>query len=143
MDRKYTELETSRKTPPDNVSPALWELLDDWEAPRPDAGFDARVMARIRNDQEARQPAASPAAFWRRLPRWVSGDTRWGLAAAVAVLLLASVLLWSPAGLQPAAPDRPLAEFSVQQAEDALEDLRMLEELYAGYAQEEGQNNRL
>ena len=143
MERNGKEFETTQTTAPADVSPALWELLDDWEAPRPDDGFDARVMARIRNDQDAQQPAASSAAFWQRLQLWVSGEARWGLAAAFAVLMLATALLWPPASLKPETPERPLAEFSVQQAEDALEDLRMLEELYAGYNLEEGQNDRL
>jgi hypothetical protein len=138
-ERKQRHWEDGR---PEEVSPALWQVLDEWEAPRPDSGFDQRVLARIR-EEHSRESVMAPAAWLHRLQEWSRGTSRWGFATAFAVLLAAALLLWSPAGIEFEDTDAPLAEFSIQQAEDALEDLRMLEELFAGYNVEENQNNRL
>lgn len=123
---------------------AMWRVLDEWQAPSPDASFDARVMARIRaetSDVPARDG-------WRAWFGWLPTGRSWAVAAAMATLVLAALLLRTPANLTPP-PDAAVgtgmasAELSVQQVEMAIEDLRMLEELYGSTAQEDGQSNRL
>jgi hypothetical protein len=120
----------------------LWQVLDDWKAPEVSAGFDQAVMARIRDTEASVERPVRGS--WRDWLRSLSPAKVWGMSAAMATLVLAMVLLRVPATVAPPAPDVAGAEFSAQQVEMALDDLRMLEELYGtATTQEDSQNDRL
>ncbi len=123
-----------------DASDPLWQLLDDWKAPLPGDGFDERVMARIREDAASLE---SNKSGWRSWFGWLGTGRGWAVSATVATLLLAAVLLRMPQDLPPAPEQAATAEFSAQQVELALDDLRMIEELYGSAVQEESQNDRL
>lgn len=147
-----SNLQSGQANEPGN---ALWQVLDEWQAPVPDDAFSARVLERIR--QEDRVPASRGwrNTGWRNLwASWMPSGRAWAVSAALASVLLAVVLLRQPADLS-VAPLEGNGEFSAQQVETALEDLRMLEELYSfvshdglagedGFSrQEESESNRI
>lgn len=43
-----------------------WKLLDQWQAPEPSAFFDAKLYARLREEQ-----ATAPASFFERAKAWL------------------------------------------------------------------------
>ncbi|MGJ5818697.1 anti-sigma factor family protein [Paludibaculum fermentans] len=93
----------------------VWTALDGWEPEPVDAGFDARLMARI----EARPAWQST---WRR---WL-GELSWKPVLPAAAVLAAYFVVMMP---QPQ-PQQPLmAGAEVQQVEQALQDLEMLQQL--------------
>lgn len=120
----------------------VWALLDEWKAGEPAAGFEAAVMARIRGEERA-----APEGRLRSLVAWFRAmDTRrgFGLAAAMASIFLAFALLWEPSGTPGISGSVTAArEFSAQQAESALEDLRLLDELYGVPVVEEHQGKKI
>lgn len=141
----------------DGVAPgeqdAIWALLDEWKPGEPSPSFDAAVMARVREEEESasRLVAVSQA---EGLGGWLRGFGAWltglgpvrgfGLAGALAMILFAAVML-----RQPVTPGESSEaanagqEFTAQQAEMALEDLQMLDELYNAPVPEESQNKKI
>jgi hypothetical protein len=45
---------------------ATWKLLDQWQAPEPSAFFDAKLYARLREEQ-----SSAPASFLERAKAWL------------------------------------------------------------------------
>src|SRR6201992_2594266 len=45
---------------------ATWKLLDEWQAPEPSAFFDAKLYARLREEQ-----SSAPASFFERAKAWL------------------------------------------------------------------------
>lgn len=89
----------------------------------------------------------APEGRLRSLVAWFRAmDTRrgFGLAAAMASIFLAFALLWEPSGTPGISGSVTAArEFSAQQAESALEDLRLLDELYGVPVVEEHQGKKI
>jgi len=73
---------------------ATMNVLDDWEAPAPNPYFDARLFARLREEQQA-----PPAGFFERLRARLLYSTNLHLrpvaAGALAVILLAGGVVTS------------------------------------------------
>ncbi|MCZ2156427.1 MAG: hypothetical protein LC114_21405 [Bryobacterales bacterium] len=108
----------------------VWALLDEWKAGEPAADFDTAVMQRIREEEHAKAPHGWLGALviWFRTMNLERG---FGLATAAVVVLLALVLLREPGNVPEAIQSATVDPgFSAQQAESALEDMRLLEELY-------------
>jgi hypothetical protein len=66
----------------------MMALLDDWKAPEPSPWFEARMMARFREEQQR----APEGLFARLRDRWLFGNTavmKPMMAGAMAVLLVA------------------------------------------------------
>jgi hypothetical protein len=141
----------------DGVAPeeqdAVWALLDEWKPGEPSPSFDAAVMARIREDGETASQLGSDREG-AGLGGWLGGFRAWltglgpvrgfGLAGALAMVLLAAVMLRQPVA-PGESPESTTAgqEFTAQQAEMALEDLQMLDELYNAPIPEESQNKKI
>ena len=45
---------------------ATWKMLDEWKAPEPSTFFDAKLYARLREEQ-----ATAPAGFFERVKAWL------------------------------------------------------------------------
>ncbi|MDZ7639251.1 MAG: hypothetical protein U5J83_13535 [Bryobacterales bacterium] len=123
---------------------AVWALLDEWQPGELSPGFDEAVLARIRREES---PDAAKAGWVQGFVEWLKGLDGMrglGLAGALATVVFAMVMLRGPVTV-PA--DDPLQtatqELSAQQVEMALEDLRMLDELYNAPATEDKQNDKL
>ncbi len=140
MDHQHDTNRTPGESLPLGGDDPLWQVLDEWKSPEVSAGFDHSVMARIRQQELARE---TNATGWRAWLSSLSLGKAWAASAVLATLVVAVVLMRSPENLTPPAEELAGAEFSAQQVEMALDDLRMLEELYGSTAQEEGQNDRL
>jgi hypothetical protein len=141
----------------DGVAPeeqdAVWALLDEWKPGEPSPSFDAAVMARIRNEGESASRLGTDTQI-EGLSGWLRGFGVWlaglgaargfGLAGALAMILLAAVMLRQPVA-PGESPESTTAgqEFTAQQAEMALEDLQMLDELYNAPIPEESQNKKI
>jgi anti-sigma factor RsiW len=98
---------------------AVWQALEEWEAPRISADFDRRLYHRIENE----------ISWWHRLmrPLWL----RRGLpAAAAAAAALAAILVFRPAWTPPSAgsPDPVVEAVAPDQAEQTLQDMEALRE---------------
>lgn len=121
----------------------VWALLDEWNAGEPAPDFDAAVLARIRAEKRpaARNSWVEGLAAWFRGMDAVRG---FGLAGALATVVFAAMMLRQPA-VAPEIPANQTAsqELSAQQVELALEDLRMLDELYSPPSPEENQNKKI
>jgi hypothetical protein len=140
----------------DGVAPdeqdAVWALLDEWKGGEPGAGFDEAVMARIRAEEQQQESRGLPggsgiAAWFRGFGGWVRGlgpVRGFGLASALAMVLLAAVILRQPAP-PTETPEGPgvSQELTAQQVEMALEDLQMLDELYNTPVPEENSNKKI
>ncbi len=131
----------------ENVAPeardGVWVLLDEWNAGEPAPDFDATVLARIRAEDrpEFQNGWMDGLVAWFRGMDAMRG---FGLAGALATVVFAAMMLREPA----VAPEVPLSqaasqELSAQQVELALEDLRMLDELYSPPAPEENHNKKI
>jgi anti-sigma factor RsiW len=102
----------------------VWETLDQWTPEPVSADFDARVYARIAQEQ------AAPAwrQWWWRISRPVSPFAAWkpavSLAAACAVLAVAFVvhLPGTGGGASQIAPEK----VDIEQVEKTLDDLDIL-----------------
>lgn len=122
---------------------AVWAMLDEWNAGEPQPGFDAAVLARVR----AEEGPASQNGWIEGLVSWFRGMDLmrgFGLAGAVATVLFAAMMLREPAATPEIPPSQAASQdLSAQQVELALEDLRMLDELYSAPAPEENQNKKI
>jgi hypothetical protein len=141
----------------DGIAPeeqdAVWALLDEWKPGEPSESFDAAVMARIREDGDSHSGLVTDGQI-AGLDGWLGGFRAWlaglgpvrgfGLAGALAMILLAAVMLRQPVA-PGESPESTTAgqEFTAQQAEMALEDLQMLDELYNAPIPEETQNKKI
>jgi hypothetical protein len=82
---------SSKKTTDVSDEQAMQEmmlLLDEWKAPEPSPWFDARMMARFREEQQS----APEGLFARLRDRWLFGNSNVMkplMATSMAVLLLA------------------------------------------------------
>lgn len=118
---------------------AMWPLLDEWKAGEPAPGFDASVLARIRAEDRP-QGRLGGLVAWFRAMNAVRG---FGLAGAVATVLFAALMLREPATAPETLPSQvAVQDLSAQQVELALEDLRMLDELYSAPVPEDNYNNK-
>jgi anti-sigma factor RsiW len=104
---------------------AVWETLGAWEAPPVSADFDRRLYARIERE----------VSWWDRALRPFRPATiRWGLpvaAAAGLVVMAGAILVDRSAGVR-SAPQKAsiqLDSLRPDQAESALEDMEMLQEI--------------
>ena len=119
---------------------AVSPLLDEWKAGEPAPGFDACVLARIRAEERP-QGRAEGLVAWFRAMNAVRG---FGLAGAVATVLFAALMLREPAMTPENLPSQAaVQDLSAQQVELALEDLRMLDELYSAPAPEDSYNKKI
>jgi len=125
------------------MNDALWRILDEWQAPQPSTWFDETVMARIRSEASPATNEQVRPPWWRAAGLLFAGGRSWAVCAALATVLLAAVLLRMPGEVQPGAEQAMGPELSAQQVETALEDLRMLEELYGIPSPEDAQSNQL
>lgn len=124
----------------EDLQDPLWQVLDEWKAPQPGSAFDNQVMARIREEEFAQ---TSRNSSWKTWFGFRESGRGWAVSAALATVLFAGVLLRTPQDLAPAPEPTTGMEFSAQQVEMALDDLRMLDELYGSTGQEDGQSDRL
>jgi hypothetical protein len=97
-----------------SVDPAL----DLWEAPEVSAGFDRRLYRRIEQD----------VPWWRRIA--LLPQQRLAPVAAAAILLIAASLWVGRPGAVPTVVPRSAAIEALppDQAEDALQEMQMIEE---------------
>src|SRR6202789_3898331 len=49
---------------------ATWKMLDEWQAPEPSTFFDAKLYARLREEQ-----STAPASFFERAKAWLLYST--------------------------------------------------------------------
>lgn len=131
----------------ENVAPeaqdSVWALLDEWNPGEPSEGFDVAVLARIRDEEGVAAPTS-----------WIQGLVAWfgamdvvrgfGLAGALAMVLFAVAMLRQPVTMPEELHTQAASqEISAQQVEMALEDLRMLDELYSTPAPEDNHNKKI
>jgi anti-sigma factor RsiW len=110
----------------------VWETLDHWTAPAVSGNFDARLYARIANEEAAPAwrrwlrgiiPPVAPFAFWKPAV---------SLAAACAVLTVGLMVhapfVHAPKPAQPAAQagPAPAAQVDIEQVANALDELDLL-----------------
>lgn len=122
---------------------AVWALLDEWKAGEPSEGFHAAVLARI----QAEESHAVPGGWTHGLVAWFSAMDvvrGLGLAGTLATVLFAVALLREPVTMPEELHSQTASqELSAQQVEMALEDLRMLDELYSAPTSEDNQNKKI
>lgn len=104
---------------------AVWKALDGWEAEPPARDFDARLFARIANEEPAR---------WRfRWREWLRAWTARPAVPALAALCMVVAGFWL---LPRGAPPEPRADAAlvreIEIIEATLDDLEMVKELSGG-----------
>ncbi len=100
---------------------AVWQILDEWEAPPTSPGFDRELQRRIAAEK-------ARGKWWRTL--WAPFTPRMLKPAAafagLAVIVAAAVLLRTPAPVSREAAQRGSEAVDVEQIEQVVEDLDML-----------------
>jgi anti-sigma factor RsiW len=104
---------------------AVWETLDSWKAAPVSPDFDRRLYARIERE----------VSWWDRvLSPFRPAMLRWGLplAATAGLVVMAGVILVDRSGGVRSAPQKASIQLETlrpDQAEGALEDMEMLQEI--------------
>jgi hypothetical protein len=82
---------------------STWKLLDEWQAPEPSTFFDAKLYARLREEQ-----TTAPASFFERAKAWVLYSSNLQMrqlaAGALATVLVIGGGTFALLDNQPAAP---------------------------------------
>jgi len=98
---------------------AVWQVLDEWEAPPVTPDFDQRLYARI----------ATEVSWWDRLWRPVFLRRAMPVAAAAAAVVAAVLMVRPPVASEPAVPRPAVVEaVSPDQAEQTLQDMETMRE---------------
>ena len=104
----------------------VWKAMDEWEAEPVSMDFDAKLYARIESEQ---------TSVWARVKSFVVGDGfRWqptAVAMAGTAALFLGVFLFQPPSVSEPKDGVAIEAHEIEQAERALEDVDMVDKLFA------------
>src|ERR1700723_2187764 len=87
---------------------STWKMLDEWQAPEPSTFFDAKLYARLRDEQ-----STAPAGFFERVKAWLLYSNNLQMrpvaAGAMALVLVIGGGTFALLDQQPAPPPQTSA----------------------------------